>query len=401
MSATIDLDLSSPDFRRDPYPYYRRLREADPIHWNPPGTWLVTRYADAAAILRDPHIGHPAGRAPETIEELRKNGKLTPLEFLLSSWMVTKNPPDHTRLRGLINRAFTPQTIEQLRPRIYQIVHQLLDEAAKKGTFDLMADFAYPLPVMVVAEMLGVPLEDRTQFREWSRDLLGIVDLVRNEEAMKRGSLALQKFIDYFRALVTLRRAAPQNDLLSGMILAQDQDDALSEDELMANCIFLFVAGHETTMHLIGNGVLALLNQPDQWALLRENPALMVGAVEELLRYAGSVQFYGRFVREDVEINGQQLRKGQGLFILPGAINRDPEQFTNPERLDITRVDNRHMAFGLGIHFCLGAPLARLEGKIAIESLIQRMPNLKLQPDSLVWQNTVAVRGLKQMFVTA
>jgi cytochrome P450 len=400
MSASIDFDVFNPNFRQNPYPFYQRLREADPVHWNPPGAWLVTRYVDAVAVLRDSNIGHATGRTAEYTDYLLQQGKLSPIELLLSHWMVSKNPPDHARLRNLVNRAFTPAAIEALRPQIQQIVDGLLDKVEKQGTFDLIADLAYPLPVTVIAALLGVPLDEHERFRQWSRDLLGVIDIVQSPEAVKRGNAAIQKFIDYFRELIAERRKNPQADLLSALIAVQEQDDRLNETELIANCILLFVAGHETTMNLIGNGMLALLSCPDQLLKLRDDSSLITRAIEELLRYESPVQFYGRAIREDTVLNGKQLRKGQALFILPGAINRDPAQFPNPDRLDITRQENHHLAFGYGIHFCLGAPLARVEGQIAIATLVRRMPQLKLQTETVTWQDTLAVRGLKSLPVS-
>jgi pimeloyl-[acyl-carrier protein] synthase len=395
MTSIIDLDLSNASFRANPYPFYKRVRETDPLHWNAPGAWLVTRYADAVTLLRHPAIGHTDGRTKEYTEYLIQQGRLSPVELLLSHWILSKNPPDHTRLRNLVSRAFTPAVVEGLRPRIQQIVDDLLNQTQER--FDLIADFAYPLPVMVIAEMLGVPLDDRTRFKDWSQDLFGAFDIVSSAEAQKRGSDAIQKFIDYFRELIIERRKNLQSDLLSALIAVHDEGDKLNEYELIANCILLFIAGHETTMNLIGNGMLALLHHPGEFKKLHDNPDLIISAVEELLRYESPVQFYGRAVREDLDFEGKQLRKGQTIFILPGALNRDPEQFADPDTLNIERQDNRHLAFGYGIHFCLGAPLARVEGQIAINALVQRMPQLKLQSDDVVWRDTLAVRGLKTL----
>jgi pimeloyl-[acyl-carrier protein] synthase len=401
MSAAIDLNVFDPAFRTDPYPFFQQLRETDPLHWNPPGFWLVTNYADAMALLRDPRIGHPKRRTAEYTEYLYKQGQLSPVELMLSHMLLSKNPPDHTRLRGLMNKAFTPAVVESLRPQIQALVDTLLDQVQGQTAFDLMTEVAYPLPIMVIAELLGVPMTDRQQFKQWSHDLLGVFDITPNAEAINRGNAAIQKFIEYFQNLVTTRRSAPKDDLLSALIAVNEQGEKLNDYELLTNCILLLVAGHETTMNLIGNGILALLRHPDQFTKLRDDSTLIDRAVEELLRYESPVQFFGRRANEDVTINGKTLLTGQGVFILPGAINRDPAQFADPDVLDITRTENRHLAFGYGIHFCLGAPLARVEGQIAINTIVQRMPTLQLCPDPVEWREVVAVRGLKSLRVAS
>jgi pimeloyl-[acyl-carrier protein] synthase len=266
-------------------------------------------------------------------------------------------------------------------------------------TFDLMAEVAYLLPVMVIADLLGVPMADRERFKQWSHDLVGVIDIAPNIEAMQRGNAAIQKFIDYFRDLITERRSQPQKDLLSALIAVHDEGEQLNELELVTNCILLLVAGHETTMNLIGNGMLALLRHREQLTKLHDDPTLIGSAVEELLRYESPVQFFGRTANEDVTIGGKILKRGQGIFILPGAINRDPVQFSEPDQLDLSRSDNPHLAFGYGIHFCLGAPLARIEGEIAIRTLVQRLPNLRLCDDLIQWREVIAVRGLKSLTV--
>jgi pimeloyl-[acyl-carrier protein] synthase len=399
VSSAVDLNIFDPAFRSDPYPFYQRVRETDPIHWNPPGFWLITRYADALTVLRDPRIGHPKVRTAEYTAHLYQQGQLSPIELLLGHWIISKNPPDHTRLRRLVSKAFTPSVIEGLRPQIQALADSLIDQVEGHETFDLMAEVAYLLPVMVIADLLGVPSADRKRFKQWSHDLVGVIDIAPNIEAMQRGNAAIQKFIDYFRDLITERRSQPQKDLLSALIAVHDEGEQLNELELVTNCILLLVAGHETTMNLIGNGMLALLRHREQLTKLHDDPTLIGSAVEELLRYESPVQFFGRTANEDVSIGGKILKRGQGIFILPGAINRDPEQFSEPDQLDLSRSDNPHLAFGYGIHFCLGAPLARIEGEIAIRTLVQRLPNLRLCDDLIQWREVIAVRGLKSLTV--
>jgi hypothetical protein len=397
--TTIQLDWSSPAFLADPYPFYHRLRAADPVHLHETGFWLVTRYADAVAILRDPRFARPPGPAAENVDSLVERDQLSPREFLRAYGILWQNPPDHTRLRRLVNKAFTPGVVNALRPKIQAIVDDLLHAAQERGGADLIADLAYPLPVQVIAELVGVPLEDRDSFRTWSLDLVGAFDPARGHDAMQRGNMAVEAFVHYFRDLITERRARPREDLLSALIAAQDAGDRLSERELLANVIFLFVAGYETTVGLIGNGVLALLRHPDQLAELRGDPALAASAVEELLRYDSPQQTIFWAVTEDVCWGDKVIRPGQEVLIMVGAVNRDPERFEEPDRLDLTRADNRHLAFSHGIHFCLGAPLARAEGQIAIPAVIRRFPNVALAAEP-EWQPTVFIRRLSSLSVT-
>ncbi len=317
--------------------------------------------------------------------------------------MLDRDPPDHTRLRGLVNKAFTPRVVEMLRPRIQQIVDGLLDAADGAGAMDLIEDFAYPIPVIVICEMLGVPVEDRERFKKWGLDIargLDAIWLPPDSEVTQRSMASRRALSDYFRALIAERRTAPRNDLLSALIAAEEAGDKLSEEELLATCILLLVAGHETTVNLIGNGTLALLRHPDQLRLLRENPGLIGSAVEELLRFDGPVQRTARIPSEDVTIRGCTIAKGEMVMPFIGAADRDPAQFPDPDRLDIARGDNRHIAFGWGIHFCLGAPLARVEGQIAINTLVQRLPKLSLATDKPEFRQSLTLRGLSALPVS-
>ena len=317
--------------------------------------------------------------------------------------MLDRDPPDHTRLRGLASKAFTPRVVEGLRPRVQEIVDGLLDRVERRGTMDLIEEFAYPIPVNVICEMLGVPVEDHERFKGWSLDLARGLDSIMlgpDSEVAKRSGLARQGLTDYFRALIAERRASPRGDLLSGLIAAEEAGDKLSEHELLATCILLLVAGHETTVNLIGNGTLALLRHPDQRQKLRARPELIGTAVEELLRYDGPVQRTARTPSEDVAIGGRTIPKGEIVMPFIGAADRDPAQFPDPDRLDITRAENRHIAFGLGIHFCLGAPLARVEGQIAINTLLGRMPRLALAVDRPQYRGSLTLRGLTALPVS-
>jgi cytochrome P450 len=388
----------APDFIANPYPFYHRLRETDPMHLTPLGFYVASRHADIATILRDKRFGKDfAGRmsrrhGPEILEE--------PVYRSMRHWMLQQDPPDHTRLRGLVVRAFTARRVEDMRPRIQGIVEGIIDRVESHGHMDLIADFAFRLPVTVICDMLGIPSEDRELFFTSSRTggrLLDPVPLSRAEiEQHNASNLAAA---DYFHRLFELRRREPGDDLTTQLVQAEEHGSKLSNEELTANIILLFGAGHETTVNLIGNGLLALYRHPDQLRLLREDPSLTASAVEELLRYDSSVQVTGRTTLEDVdEIGGIPLAKGQSVICLLGSANRDPAVYADPDRLDITRADVRPLSFGGGIHYCLGAQLARIEGEIAIATLLRRLPGLQLDdaehPD---WRQTFVLRGLNTL----
>jgi cytochrome P450 len=367
------------------------LRREDPVHHSPLGFWVLTRYADVIASLRDPRLI----KEPIAAFVAARFGMAVPPGLGLS--MLDRDPPDHTRLRGLVSKAFTPKALESLRPRIQQIVDGLLDQIERRGEMDLIEEFAYPLPVIVICEMLGVPVEDHERFKHWGLDIargLDAIMLPPDSEVGKRSVSGRRALAEYFRALIAERRAAPRDDMLSALIAAEEAGDKLSEEELLASCILLLVAGHETTVNLIGNGTLALLKHPEQLRRLRENPGLIGSAVEELLRYDGPVQRTARIPSEDLVIGGKTIPKGEMVMPFLGAANRDPAQFPDPDRLDITRTDNRHIAFGMGIHFCLGAPLARMEGQIAISTLLRRLPKLALASQLPEHRQSLTLRGL-------
>jgi pimeloyl-[acyl-carrier protein] synthase len=387
-----------PEFHANPYPFYHRLRAEDPVHQTPQGFWVLTRYDDVVTALRDSRFGR-AGFEP-LLEAVY--GAPTEASRLQPS-MLFRDPPDHTRLRGLVNKAFTPRVIETMRPRIQGIVDTLLDRVEDAGAMDVIADLAYPLPVTVICEMLGVPVEDHGTIKQWSADVaqsLDAIGLGADPDLVERGRQGRQGLGDYFRGLVAERKKVPRADLLSLLIAAEEQGDKLSEGELLSTCVLLFIAGHETTVNLIGNGLYALLRHPDQLRLLRDDPSLIQSAVEELLRYDGPVDRTARITNADVELGGRQIPKGSMVVAAIGAANRDPAHFPDPDRLDITRADSRHIAFGFGIHFCLGAPLARVEGQIAIGTLLRRRPALALATLALPWRESSVLRGLKALPVT-
>ncbi len=376
----IQFNPLSPEFRALPYPVYDQLRAAAPIfYWEPGNMWFLSRYEDCKTLLTEKRLGH-----------LSVSGNS----------MLFQNPPDHTRLRGLVSRAFTPRMVERSRDRVQAIINQLLDAVQADGHMDVIAQFAYLLPVTVIAEMLGVPPEDHVVFQQWSKQLVKGLDLVDETEPQEGVGEALEAFNTYFSHLIADRRAAPQDDLLSALVAAESSGDRLTEAELYATCRLLLVAGHETTVNLIGNGVLALLQHPNSRQQLQDHPALMASALEELLRYDGPIQLMSRTVLEDMSYRGHSWTQGQEIVFLLGAANRDPEQFEQPGQLDLERRHNPHLAFGHGIHYCLGAPLARLEGQIAINTLLQRLPTLTLSTDKLTYQDNFVFRGLEALPVS-
>ncbi len=389
------------EFRQNPYPTYHRFREADSVHWSEMfGFWVCTRYDDIVAILRHSKASaNPRDweRFDDYVEALGGTG---PAGDMQSRWMLLKNPPDHTRLRKLVTKAFTPRVVENMQTHIQDIVNDLLDDVQGKNGFDIIQDLAFPLPVIVIAELIGVPTEDREYFKDWTAALARSLDPVITPEIAQAADKATEDLIAYFTTLVAERRSNPQDDLLSGLIAAEEEGDKLDEDELLATAILLFAAGHETTMNLIGNGMLALFRNPDQMAKLQAEPVLITTAVEEFLRYEGSVQITARVALEDIEIGGRTIRKNQQALLLLGAANHDPAHFSDPDRLDITRQENPHLTFGHGIHHCLGAPLARVEAQIAINSMLRRMPDIQLATDELEWRDMLTLRGLKALPVT-
>jgi cytochrome P450 len=389
----------SPEFIRDPYPAYERLRATDPMHLTPFGAYVASRHADVSLVLRDKRFGkdYPERTkrryGPQIMEE--------PVFASIQHWMLHQDPPDHTRLRGLVVKAFTARRVEDMRPRIQQIVDETLDRIVDRGHMDLIEDYAFRLPVTIICDMLGIPEEHREVFYTSSRDggrLLDPVPLSRAEiDAANTSNAAAQL---YFHQLFELRRRNPTDDLTTQLVQAEQDGSKLSNEELTANVILLFGAGHETTVNLIGNGLLALHRNPDQLALLKTNPGLINNAVEEFLRYDSSVQLTGRVALEDIDdLSGKRIPKGENILCLLGSANRDPAVYPErPDRLDITRPNVRPLSFGGGIHFCLGAQLARIEAEVAIATLLRRLPDLRLDnAESPDWRPTFVLRGLKSL----
>ncbi|MET9012804.1 cytochrome P450 [Streptomyces olivaceoviridis] len=394
------LPYADPAFVADPFPLYRRLREEGPVRRaiiaGGLDAWLVTRYEDGLAALSDPRLSSDVRDAsdPRLIEQLPEFER----ESMLST-MLRSDPPDHTRLRRLVSKAFTARRVAGLRPRIQEITDRLLDAVVPTGRAELVADFALPLPVTVISELLGVPVDDRYDFQRWTDAMLvrgeEMPDPVVVDEAWHRMRAYLTKHLE-------AKRARPGDDLLSALINAHDHEQRLSHDELIAMTFLLLVAGYITTVNLIAGGIAALLTHPGQLALLRERPELLPDAIEEFLRYDGPVSpGIARFAREDVEIAGVTVPRGATVLIASAIADRDPARFTEPERLDITRRDNGHLAFGHGIHYCLGAPLARLEGQVAVGTVLRRLPDLALAvpPAQLAWRPG-GLRGPARLPVT-
>jgi cytochrome P450 len=388
----------APEFIRDPYPHYERLRTTDPMHQSPLGM-VASRHAEASLVLRDKRFGKDY--VERSIRRYGSKIMEEPVFRSMSHWMLQQDPPDHSRLRGLVVKAFTARRVEDMRPRIQQIVDQTLDAIIGQGHMDLIEDFAFRLPVTIICDMLGIPEEHREVFYKSSRDggrLLDPVPLTPEEIAKgNAGNLMAQM---YFQQLFELRRKSPGDDLTTQLVHAEEDGSKLSNEELTANIILLFGAGHETTVNLIGNGLLALYRNPDQLALLKANPALITNAIEEFLRYDSSVQSTGRVALEDIEdLGSKKIPKGEAVICLLGSANRDPAVYPDrPDRLDITRPNVRPLSFGGGIHFCLGAQLARIEAEVAIATLLRRLPELKLDDaENPEWRPTFVLRGLKRL----
>jgi pimeloyl-[acyl-carrier protein] synthase len=396
------LDLFAPSLIEDPYPWYADLLEEGYAEYTPPGRdvrlRLLSRHADVQAILRDPRFGRASFRG-----QLQNALGSGPLARAYSKWFLFHDPPDHTRLRALVSKPFTPRAVEAMRARIEDLVEELLDRQRGAETYDLIGSFAYQVPVLVICELLGVPPEDRGRFGAWSAAVAAGLDnvTVTDSEALLRGNEGAAGLTEYFRDLVAERRRHPGSDLLTGLIQAEEAGDRLSEEELLATCVLLFFAGHETTVNLIGNGTLALARHPTEWARLRADPSLIDAAVEELLRFDSPVQRTGRDAREDLELNGRFYQAGDRVILLVGAANRDPRQFDEPDRLDITRPNAAtHLSFAAGIHYCVGAPLARLEAQVALSALVRRAPGLRVLTDAPHWRRTFVLRGLRELPVS-
>jgi cytochrome P450 len=395
--------LATPEGRADPYPRYAQLRESWPVHrlvldvpGSSVGTWVITRFDHCQAVLRHPRVGKDFASMQRRwgLDE----GELAAQQVFSSErpTMLFSDPPDHTRLRGLVSKAFTPRTVEAMRPHIVRLANEVFDTIGA-GEVDIMAALAFPLPVSVIGEMLGVPTADRPQFQHLVRASAAALEPFVSTESLTNANQATLEMEDYFRHLVAERREAPSDDLLSQLIAAEDGGDQLSTQELLSTAILLFAAGFETTTNLIGNGLLALLRHPDELDRLRHDPALLGSAVDELLRYDSPVQVNGRIAGADIEIDGHAFPAGATLLVLQGAANRDPRRFPDPDRLDVGRGDGASMSFGTGIHFCLGAALARVEGQVVFSRLLERYSSIELLDDNPRYRDSITLRGLAEL----
>ncbi len=401
---TYVFDLGKPATNANPFPEFARLRAEDPVHWSPAmKAWIITRHADVKQVALNNRQISADRLTPffKTNPEYQR-GSIDSLVRYLNHWMVFRDPPDHTRLRRLFNKAFTPTSVSNLRPSIESIVAHLIDgmeaKARRGETVDYIADFAYPLPASVIMDLLGVPRADLERVKLWSDDIalfIGTAQVAGNKYL--RAESGAKAMSDYFRSLVEARTAEPHDDMISQLVLARDDRDALTTDEIIGTCILLLFAGHETTTNLIGNGFLYSMRHREQWERLVADPSLAGSAVEEYLRYDGPSGALARVAAADLEMGGKTIRAGQRLFAFMNSANRDPEAFADPDRFDIGREPNVHLTFGHGIHFCLGAPLARLEAQIAATRLAERLPDVRLSGSDPEWHDSLILRGVKRL----
>ncbi|MCW5736276.1 MAG: cytochrome P450 [Enhydrobacter sp.] len=400
-------DLGNPATNANPFPAFARLRAEDPVHWSPVmKAWIITRYADVKQVALNNQQISADRLTPffKTNSEYQR-GSIQSLVRYLNHWMVFRDPPDHTRLRRLFNKAFTPTAVENLRPNIEGIVGELIDgmetKARRGAPLDFIADFAYPLPASVIMDLLGVPRADLDRVKVWSDDIalfIGTAQVAGNKYL--RAEAGAKEMAAYFRGLVEARTSSPSDDMISQLVLARDDRDALSTDEIIGTCILLLFAGHETTTNLIGNGFLHSMRHREQWERLVAEPSLADSAVEEYLRYDGPSGALARVASADIEMRGRSIREGQRVFAFMNSANRDPDAVDDPERFDIGRPQNPHLTFGHGIHFCLGAPLARLESRIATLRLSERLPGIRLISGEPEWHDSLILRGVKSLPVT-
>jgi hypothetical protein len=392
----------SDEILQDPYPTYARLHEGGPLHYLDVGSkwavWSIVSHSECSSIAKDPRLSAKRAKQMLLPLPLSRQSEFSELARMLGLWLIFMDPPEHTRLRKLLNKGFSSAAIEGLRPQVEAIVDGMLKPLQHGREVDLMREFANPMPVRIISELLGVPQQMHDTFVHWSRAIAmfrGSPD--RTVEHARAAQDALIELTEFFRKTVAQRRRNKGNDLISLLIDIEEEGEVLTEEELYAQCIGLLFAGHETTRSLIGNGMYTLLQHPQETAELREKPEMIRSAVEEILRYESPVQFTARVLKEDSEICGQQIRKGWTVLCMLGAANRDPKQFKDPNRLDLKRLNNQHLAFSAGFHFCIGAQLARLEGQIALLNLVQRFPEMKLTGPRPEWASTFGLRGLKSL----
>ncbi|GHK04270.1 cytochrome P450 [Streptomyces sp. NPDC003753] len=399
--SALAFDPWDPAFVADPYPAYAELRARGRVHWfEPTGQWLVPHHADVSALLRDRRLGRTYQHR-FTHEEFGRTApppEHEPFHTLNDHGMLDLEPPDHTRIRRLVSKAFTPRTVEQLKPYVRDLAGELVARLVEAGGGDLLTDVAEPLPVAVIAEMLGIPEADRGQLRPWSADICGMYELGPSEETAHRAVRASVEFSEYLRELIAERRKEPGEDLISGLIAAHDEGDRLTEQEMISTCVLLLNAGHEATVNATVNGWWALFRHPDQLAALRADHSLVPSAVEELMRYDTPLQLFERWVLDEIEIDGTVIPRGAEIAMLFGSANHDPAVFDAPERLDLTREDNPHISFSAGIHYCIGAPLARIELAASMTALLEKAPTLRLAAEPERKPNFV-IRGLEGLRV--
>ena len=395
----IDYRPNDPAILADPFPLYARMRDEDPAHWSPRlKAWVLTRYEDVKGVCLDSTMSSDRLRPFFATLPPPEATKVAELARYLTLWMVFRDPPEHTRLRRLAAKVFHVRSVQALRPNIERLTHWLLDLLSEKKEFDFIADFAMPLPALVIIDMLGAPREELARLKRLSDEMALFIGSARDApEKYERAGAATREMADLFRELISARRAAPQRDLLSELVALDDAGDRLSDDELVATCILLLFAGHETTTHHLANGLRALIAFPDQLQRLRENPALAPAAVEELLRYDGPIGAQVRIVQEPHALHGKRLQAGERVFLLMNAANRDPRAYPDPDRLDLARKGVPHLTFGFGAHICLGFPLARLEGQIALPAVLARWRRLELAGAPPEWMDSMVLRGMKAM----
>ncbi len=400
-AGDLDLDLKSPPNVQDPFPVHRYLRDREPVRWNESlNAWTIARYDDVLEVFN-----RPARFSSDRFRRLdpryaSERPEVKAVADVLADWLVFRDPPDHTRLRGLLQKSFTPRHLEKNRDRIQTTIDELLGAAAGRGEMDFIRDFAFPLPALVIALLLGAPTRDIEPIKRWSDRLAAYIGgAVDERDNFSEARAGLASLVDYFGSLLRERRRRPGDDLIDLMLRAEHEGDTLSEEEVVSNCVLLLFAGHETTTNLLGNGLFHLLRNPDQLERLRAAPGLLATAVEELLRYDGPVPATAKIATEDVVWHGQRIERGQMVLALMSSANRDPRQFARPDELDVGRRTNRHLGFGFGIHFCLGAPLARLEAQLALRAVLRRLPDLELGSPAPRWKPMLFLRGLESLAI--
>ncbi len=403
-SREIEDLLTDPDFFQDPYPAYRRLRSEDPVYWSEAwNAWILTRFDDAVALLRTPETYSSTGRFTAFLASMPTPSSpgVEAIRRHYSSGMIQSDPPDHTRMRQLVSKAFSARRVEEMRPRIEAIVQKLLDDALQAGSFDAIRELAKPLPSLVISEMLGVPEADQDQMLGWSDAIVGFQATTTASAARAEAAgAAIVAFETYVRELISERLGHPQDDLLTALAQAEAEGSRLSESELLSMVTTLYVAGHETTRNLIGNTLVCLFRYPEALNAIRSSPDATPGVIEEALRFESPIQRAWRRVDHDVTLEGRRLEAGQLVYMMLGAANRDPDHFANPDTFDASRSPARHIAFGMGVHFCLGAPLARLEGQIALDALTRRAPGLRPTSQEFAWNQNIHIRGMRELLVT-